>query len=208
MYAQGLSRACAEWAVVVRRPGAARTERTAVSRGRGVFSAQHCNPKAWPASFSAGLGCLGCSCPGQDLFPPRGAAVRKIRGEVRLGGSWAATPVTCSRGRPEAEAEPGGYGLGGDVTELIEVQKSLPLDFFPSIKRFDKEDFRASGPHPHPRRPQTECASLGLVWLLCSHSSSGEGVSVQDLRVLGLLHCASGGQGAILQDAFTLHPKR
>ena len=111
-------------------------------------------------------------------------------------------------GSPEVEAEPGGYGLGGDGTELIEVQKSLPLGFFLSIQRFDKEDFRASGPHPHPRRPQTECASLGLAWLLCNRSSSGEGVSAQDLRVLRLLHCVSRGQGAILQDAFTLHPKR
>lgn len=44
------------------------------------------------------------------------------------------------------EVEPGGDGLGGDGTGLIEVPKILPLSVFRSTQRFGKEDFGAGDP--------------------------------------------------------------
>lgn len=95
--------------------------------------------------------------------------MRKIRGEVRPGGAWAAAPVTSSRARPDVKVELGGYRRGGDGTGLIEVQKFLLLCFFSLIQLFDKEDLGrgdTSTSTPSVFRSLSE-----LAWLLCSHSS-------------------------------------
>lgn len=148
-HAQGPARACAEWAAVALRPGTWGKARTTVSRRRSVLPSRRRSWRAWQVACSAG------QLPGESLrrskpvFPPREAEVRRLRGEVRPGGSRAVTPVTSSRA-----LEPGGDGLGGDGTELVELHKILPLSFFRSTQRFGKEDFGAGGLR-HPRRPQT-----------------------------------------------------
>lgn len=63
---------------------------------------------------------LGSSYLGRDLFAPRGAVVRRLRGEARREGFWA---------NPGVKAEPGGARLGEDGTGLSEVQKISPLGF-------------------------------------------------------------------------------
>lgn len=108
----------------------------------------------------------------KPVFPPREAAVRRLRGEVR----------------------PGGGGLGGDGTGLMELRKILPLSVFRSAQRFGKEDCGAGDP----RRPHT--ASHGGSRGFCAVIQAG-GMSAHDLRGPRVLDCAPRGHGAFLKDA-------
>lgn len=67
------------------------------------------------------------------VFPPPGAAVKRLRGEMRPGGFWAS---------PRGGSRTGGTGLGGGGTRHSEI-KNISLRCFLLTQRFGKEDFRA-----------------------------------------------------------------